>query len=337
MREFEVHPWLQNPHLTTLASGYWPRNLSRLPGATERLFEVEPGTRLLAKCHWQAQPHRHATLVLVHGLEGSSESRYMLGIADKAYAAGFSVLRFNQRNCGGTEHLTPTLYNSGLSGDYRAVLEELSERDALPELLFAGYSMGGNLLLKMAGEFAAQAPMQLRGVCAVCPGLDLAPCADALAEPRNFLYEWHFLSGLKQRLRRKAKLFPDRYRANGFQRLRTLRQWDDAITAPASGYRDADDYYHRASALRVIAEIRVPTLIITAQNDPFVPIASFRNPVFAANPQISLLTPMHGGHCGFLSRAGGDERFWAEARIVEFCRQHSTLASAPRSRVEVES
>src|SRR5574337_1975099 len=124
MLAFEPHPLLRNPHLMTVAAAYWPRRLNRLPRPTERLFQVEPGTQLLAKCHWQAEPQRHPTIVLVHGLEGSSESRYLLGIADKAFRAGFNALRLNQRNCGGTEPLTPTLYNSGLSGDYRAVLAE---------------------------------------------------------------------------------------------------------------------------------------------------------------------------------------------------------------------
>jgi predicted alpha/beta-fold hydrolase len=331
MRTYEPHPLLRNPHVMTVAAAYWPRQLAGLPRATERLFEVEPGTRLLAKCDWQAEPQGHSTVVLVHGLEGSSESRYMLGIANKAFRAGFNVLRFNQRNCGGTEHLTPTLYNSGLSGDYRAVLVELIERDALPEVFFIGYSMGGNLVLKMAGELGAGAPAQFRAVCGVCPGLDLAPCADAVARPDNFLYEWNFLWSLKQRLRRKARLFPGQYPLNGLGRLHTLRQWDDAITAPRSGYRDAVDYYHRASALRVVGEIRVPTLIITAQDDPFVPFASFRDPALTTNPDITLVTPPKGGHCGFISRAGGEERFWAEARVVEFCQQHSTITPAGES------
>lgn len=170
MKEFRPHPWLLNPHVATVAAAYWPRNLSRLAAAAERLFEVEPDTRLLAKCHWQADRRRHPALVLVHGLEGSSESRYMLGIADKAFAAGFSVLRMNQRNCGGTEHLTPALYNSDLSGDYRAVLEELMERDALPEVFFAGYSMGGNLVFENGrGARRASAPRASGRVCGL-PG-----------------------------------------------------------------------------------------------------------------------------------------------------------------------
>src|SRR5690348_13828335 len=117
-RPFEPHPLFRNAHVATVAAACCLRDYSCLPAASERLFEVGPGTRLLARCHWQEVPRRHSTLVLVHGLEGSSESPYMLGIAEKAFQAGFNVLRMNQRNCGGTEHLTPTLYNSGLSEDY---------------------------------------------------------------------------------------------------------------------------------------------------------------------------------------------------------------------------
>ncbi len=332
MLPFEPHPLLRNPHVMTLAAAFWPRHFPRLSRPTERLFEVELGTKLLAQCHWQPEPQRRPTLVLVHGLEGSSQSLYMLGTAEKAFAAGFNALRLNQRNCGGSERLTSTLYNSGLSGDYRAVLAELvdpSGRDALPEIFFVGYSMGGNLVLKMAGELGADAPRQLRGVCAVNPGLDLAACADALAWPQNFLYEWNFLRGLKQRLRYKARLFPGCYPLDGLARVRTLREFDDAITAPAFGYRDANDYYYRASALRAVGQIRVPTLIVTAQDDPFVPFGSFRDPAIAANAHITFVAPARGGHCSFISRFVGEERFWAEARVVEFCREHSALTTAP--------
>jgi uncharacterized protein len=330
-REFEVHPWLKNPHLMTVLAEYWPRNLSGLPRATERLFEVEAETQLLAKCHWQEIPRLHPTLVLVHGLEGSSESRYMLGIAAKACAAGFNVLRVNQRNCGGTEHLTPTLYESGLARDYRAILEELIAKDGLPEIFFGAYSMGGNLVMKMAGEFGDHPPRELRGICAVCPSLDLRASSDASNVRANIFYKWHFLWCFKRRLRRKAKLFPQRYKAKGMWRLQSIRAWHEAITAPTCGYRNADDYYDRASALRVIDRIRVPVLILAAQDDPIVPIAPFRDPRIAANPFITLVTPKYGGHCGFVSRHDGDERFWAEPRLVEFCTQHSEISKARRS------
>jgi predicted alpha/beta-fold hydrolase len=204
-------------------------------------------------------------------------------------------------------------------------MAELVSRDALRGIFFVGYSMGGNLVLKMAGELAAQAPPQLCGVCAVNPGLDLAACADAIALPQNFVYEWNFLHGLKSRVGRKARLFPGRYPVDGLGGVHTLREFDEVITAPAFGFRDADDYYYRSSALRVVGAIGVPALILIAQDDPFVPFASFRDPAIAGNPQITLVAPPQGGHCAFISCFGGEERFWAEARVVEFCCEHSAL------------
>ncbi len=160
MKPFEPHLLLRGPHLQTIGATYWPRRFPRLPQGTPREFEIEPGTKILGECHWQAVPSERPTLVLVHGLEGSSRSGYMMGLAERAFAQGWNAVRLNQRNCGGTESLTPTLYNSGLSGDYRDVLFELIERDSLPQIFFAGYSMGGNLVLKMAGELAAAAHPQ---------------------------------------------------------------------------------------------------------------------------------------------------------------------------------
>ncbi|MFZ1803112.1 MAG: alpha/beta fold hydrolase, partial [Nitrospira sp.] len=144
-----------------------------------RLFPVEPQTQLQGFCHWQGDRMASPTAVLVHGLEGSSESRYMRGIAAKAYRAGFNVIRLNQRTCGGTEHLTPTLYNSGLSGDYRMILNELAHREGLDRIWLIGYSMGGNLVLKAAGELGQTEPA-LAGVAAVCPNINPTVCARAL-------------------------------------------------------------------------------------------------------------------------------------------------------------
>ncbi len=317
---------LRNPHAQTLASSFWPRRFPRLPRSTPREFETEPGTRIRGDCHWQPQSRERPTLVLVHGLEGSSESGYMRGLAERAFVAGWNAVRLNQRNCGGTESLTPTLYNSGLSGDFRAVLVELIERDLLPEIFFAGYSMGGNLVLKMAGELAGAAPRQLRGVAAVCPALELALCVDAVGLPSNFVYQRHFVSGLKDRMRRKAKLFPGKFDLGRMARVRTLREFDDVITATYCGFRDASDYYARSSALQVVGEIRVPALVVMAQDDPFVPFASFSDPAIAKNAHVRLIAPAHGGHCAFISRHGGENRFWAEGCVMEFCREHSTAS-----------
>ena len=290
---------------------------------------MEPGTQVRGDCHWQKEPRRHPTLVLLHGLEGSSDSGYMLGSAEKAWLAGFNVVRLNQRNCGGTEQLTSTLYHSGRSGDSQAVVLGLLERDGLPEIFCAGFSMGGNLMLKMAGDWGSDAPAGLCGIVAIAPALDLAACANALSEPRNFHYERRFVRGLKRRMRYKAKLFPEIYLTNGTIRglrgVRTVRAFDDAITAPFCGFQSADDYYAKSSAMHVLAAIRRPTLIVTAQDDPFVPFSTFDRAAIRDNPEIELLAVRHGGHCGFVSRENGSERFWSEARLVEFCAAQSKL------------
>src|SRR5215469_620095 len=324
--DFQPHPLLKNGHIMTVAAALWRRTFS-LPKPEERLFQVDPDSKILGHCHWQPGKEKFAPLlVLVHGLEGSSDSNYMRGIAEKASRRGFHVIRLNQRNCGGTELLTPTLYNSGMSSDYRAVLQELSG-DGFTQIFFAGYSMGGNLVTKMAGELGDAAPSALRGIAAVCPALNLAACADALERGDNFFYQRHFVGGLMSHYARKADLFPQRYSRNGFGPIRTVREFDDAITAPQFGYKDAEEYYEAAGAKRVIAEVKVPLLLITAQDDPFVPYESLLRVRVNENPHVRFVAPEHGGHCGFVSRWSGEERFWAEERIVEFVEQEAKAGS----------
>jgi predicted alpha/beta-fold hydrolase len=303
----------------TIAAAYWPRQFA-LPKGEARLFRVAEDSQLLGACHWQEGKRRDVPVIaIVHGLEGSCDSNYVQGIAEKAYQRGFHVVRLNQRNCGGSEKLTPTLYNSGMSEDYRAVLEELAEGDGFTQVFFAGYSMGGNLVTKMAGEYGDAPPRVLRGVCTICPALDLAACADALEKRENYFYQRHFVRGLMARYARKAAAFPKIYSQNGFGTIRSVRGFDDAITAPCFGYRDAQEYYDTASARKVVARVRVPMLMITAQDDPFVPYESFLAALIGENPVIQFVAPERGGHCAFISRHGGAERFWAEARVMDFC------------------
>ena len=319
MEKFEPHALLRNGHAMTIAAALVPRRFE-LPPAEDRLFQVDQESRILGRCHWQPGKRRDSpVIVILHGLEGSSESNYVWGIAEKAFRRGFHAVRLNQRNCGGTEALTPTLYNSGMSGDYRAVLEELSSGDGFEQIFFAGYSMGGNLMTKMAGEFGEAAPKALRGVCVVCPAMDLGACADALQRRDNFFYQRHFVKGLMARYARKAKLFPERYAKNGFGAVRSVREFDDKITAPQFGYRDAQDYYDAVGAKKVVAQVRVPMLMVTAQDDPFVPYELFMRANPGRNSSIHFVSPENGGHCGFISNRSGGERFWSEQRIVEFC------------------
>lgn len=318
-------PWLlRNPHLMTIIPRYWPRadSLTDIPHAS-RLFTVEPGTQLLGLCHWQHQRQTAPTVILVHGLEGCAESRYMRGIAAKAYRAGFNVLRMNQRNCGGTEHLTPTLYNSGLSQDYRAIVHELATVDRLTGIWLVGYSMGGNLVLKAAGELEGTEPA-LAGCMAVCPNIDPAQCVTELERPRNWIYQQHFLPRLKARMRRKAVFFPGKWDVARLDSIHTMSQFDDAYTAPDGGYRNAADYYDRAGSHHVLHRITVPTLIITAQDDPFIPYSMFTQPPIRNTRAITLLDPRYGGHCGFFHWGqNGEDAYWAENRILDFLQRKS--------------
>jgi predicted alpha/beta-fold hydrolase len=233
---------------------------------------------------------------------------------------GFNVIRMNQRTCGGTEHLTPTLYNSGLSGDYRAIVKELAQQDGLARIWLVGYSMGGNLMLKAAGELGRSEPA-LAGVAAVCPNIDPTLCARALEEPRNWIYHRHFVVGLKSRLRRKAALFPGKWDLSQLDKVGTISEFDDRYTARDGGYRDGADYYDRAGARHVLDAVSVPTLIITAQDDPFIPYSMFTTPTIQQHETIRVVAPRYGGHCGFFHRSqNGEDSYWAENRIVDFLR-----------------
>ncbi|MEI6669109.1 MAG: alpha/beta fold hydrolase [Acidobacteriota bacterium] len=301
------------------------RRVHGLPTAVPRLFDVEPRTRVLAHCHWQAAPREHPTLVTLHGLEGSSDSHYMLGIADKAVRRGFNVVRLNQRNCGGTEHLSEGLYHSGLTQDVVAVLTELAEHDGLPSIAVAGYSLGGNLALRLAGLRGDTPPPWLSAVCAVSPTLELGACIDAIERRRNRLYEREFMNGLRARIRLKATLQPDRYDITGLEHVRSIRAFDDRYTAPHFGFADAADYYYHMAAMRVVDRIRIPTLVITAEDDPFIPVEPFRDERVTGNPHIHLRITRHGGHCGYIENARGDyDGYWAEQQIVEFAATHAS-------------
>jgi uncharacterized protein len=311
---------LRGGHLQTLASFFLPRHIA-VPPFEDRLVEVELEVRVLCRCHWQRDRANALTIIIVHGLEGSSESGYMLGIAAKGMAAGMNVVRMNQRNCGGTDALSPTLYHSGRSEDVAAVAQNLIAHDRISRLALVGFSMGGNLVLKLAGEWGSQGPPQFRAVAAVCPSVNLAASADALHLPGNRLYEYHFMWKLRQRLRAKARLFPAVFDTSRLRGIRSLREFDDKITAHYCGFDGASDYYQRSSAANVVDRTAVPTLILQAANDPFIRILPETRQKILANPNISFIETEDGGHCSFLAEPDGNDGRWAEQQVVEFLRQ----------------
>jgi predicted alpha/beta-fold hydrolase len=334
---FTPRRFLSNGHLQTIAGNFLPRK-SHLPLPINELVQVSPSsgtqiaTQVLCKCHWQPATVRakRSTVILVHGLEGSADSQYVVGNANKLWQAGANVIRMNMRNCGGIDYemaaLSPTLYHSGLSGDVGAVMRHFLLREKLESIALVGYSMGGNLVLKLAGELGPNAPPQLHSVVGVSPAIDLGPSATALHRPDNRIYERRFLRALMKRYRRKVRLFPQAYDANRAVGIGSLREFDDRITALYSGFESAEDYYYRASAARVVDRIAVPTLILHSLDDPFVTLTSETLGKLHANPKITLLQPESGGHCAFLARRNRrrcesttiDDGYWAESMLLRF-------------------
>lgn len=315
---------LTGGHRMTLYGWGNPRYFPRLPGPTIRYFDVDHDARVLAHCHWQPRPWLHPTIIVLHGLNGSSRAHYMCGIADKAFTLGMNVVRLNQRNCGDTERLSAGLFHSGLTTDARRVIEELASVDGLRAIAVAGYSLGGNLALKLAGQYGENVPSALKAVAAVSPILEIGACVRALELPSNALYQWNFVKDLKRRMVRKDRYWPGRFDLTRLPSIRTVRQFDEVYTAPHFGFASAEDYYHRASAMRVVDQITVPTLIITAEDDPFVPAEPFYDPSVTGNRSITLQVCRYGGHCGFVGeRNGRHDGYWAEDQIVSFVARHA--------------
>jgi uncharacterized protein len=304
-------------HAQTIAGNFLPRR-NELPPPEERLLHVDPEVQVLCHCHWQADRAAATTLLIVHGLEGSSDSQYVIGTGSKAWRAGMNVVRMNMRNCGGTEHLGPTLYNSGMSDDVGVVATALIRDEGLPRVALAGFSMGGNLVLKLLGEWGANAPPQVIAGIGVSPAMDLAASADALHDRANRIYEWKFLLGLKKRIQRKASLYPGRYDTRYLQGLQSLRAFDDQITARYCGFLDAQDYYTRAASAQVLDRIAVPTLILHAEDDPFIRVLPETHSKLTQNPDITYIETEHGGHCAFLAQPNGYDGRWAERQAIAF-------------------
>ena len=330
---FVPRRFLSNAHVQTIAGNFLPR-ANQLPNPVAELVEVSPAsesqisTQVLCQCHWQPVEVRaqRPTAILVHGLEGSADSQYVVGNANKLWRAGANVVRMNMRNCGGTERLSPTLYHSGLSGDVGAVMRFFVEREGLERVALIGYSMGGNLVLKLAGELGEDAPRQLRAVVGVSPAMDLDASATALHKPENRIYERRFLRALLKRFRHKVRLFPRAFDPNRAVGIGSLREFDDRITALYSGFRSAEDYYYRVAAARVVDRIAVPALILHALDDPFVHLTPETVAAIQGNSHITFLQTEHGGHCAFLATSdptNDDDGYWAEATLLRFVLAHA--------------
>lgn len=308
-------PLVRSPHLLTILGNFWPRplDLRRFPVQAE-LFETEPDVQVLVHSQ-NPETAPRGELILVHGLEGSSQAGYARSMAQTALEAGYAVHRFNMRSCGGTEVLSTSNYHAGQTGDLLAVARQLHARRGLP-LYLIGFSLGGNVVLKLAGELGDDAHGWIGGVCGVSTPIDLAACVREIEKPWNALYQWRFLSRLKHRIRTRHQLDPRRYSVDRLDQVLTIFDFDDVYTAQFFGFGGAANYYWTQSSRQFLDFIRVPTLLIQAKDDPLIPFQVFRHPAFERNPHLTLLAVEHGGHIGFISARR--PRFWLDGVIVDW-------------------
>ncbi len=314
---FVPPPLIAGGHLQTL----WPVMLRPRPELAyerERL-ELADGDWIdldwaLAAGPGGARSDRVA--LVIHGLEGHSRRKYVLGMARALLAGGWDVCAMNHRGCSGEPNRLARTYHSGETGDVHAALTRAVSRGGYGRAALVGFSMGGNQVAKYLGEDPGRVPEAVCGGVAVSAPLDLASCVRVLERGASRLYQAYLMRSLKEKIRAKHAAFPAELPLDGLDAMRDFREFDDAYTAPLNGFADAEDYYARNGGGRTLGAVRVPLLVINAKDDPFLGPECYPWDAAGRNAALFLEAPEHGGHVGFVPRGGWPS--WAEVRAVKF-------------------
>jgi predicted alpha/beta-fold hydrolase len=303
-------------HASAHAATTLPTLLRRVPAVpfVRQRLEMDDGDFIDLDCWWTDGQGNGSTVVLCHGLEGNTGRQYMQGMARAFGKRGWNVVGMNYRGCSGQMNRTPGFYHSGATGDLRAVLEHVDRPDR-PVRALVGFSLGGNLILKYLGEDPAATRPNIAAAVAFSVPTDLDDSEVALARTGNWPYRRRFLRKLAAKIRQKAAIFPDQIDPSGLDRVKGLRDFDDLYTAPLNGFRDADEYYLKCSSRQFLPSIQVPSLLISALDDPFLGAKCYPREEARDSACFHLETPARGGHVGF-HQAGGE--YWSEQRAVEF-------------------
>lgn len=319
-RPFHPSPWLPGPHLQTLGG----KLLRRDPGLQLRRARLDTPDGDFLDLDVGPDPRSGAPVVLVlHGLEGSSDRSYVRSTLSALFRAGIRGVAMNFRGCSGEPNRRARFYHSGETGDLRLVLDHLAER--FPDRLLGavGWSLGGNVLLKHLGEEEERGPERVKAAAAVSVPFDLAAGSRKIEKGLwGQLYTRYFLRMLRQKIRVKRHLLKERIDVDGALRAPTLWAFDDLATAPLHGFDDASDYYARSSSSRFLDRIRVPTLLVQARNDPFLPAERLPEKAVAANPKLVPRFTDRGGHVGFVEGPPWAPSFWAEEEAARFLAGH---------------
>jgi predicted alpha/beta-fold hydrolase len=255
-------------------------------------------------------------LIISHGLEGHSRRAYVAGVVREANAQGWDALAWNFRSCSGEMNKTLRFYHSGATDDLKRVIEH-AHRQGYQSIHLVGFSMGGNLSLLYAGRQGRDLPVYVKSVVAFSAPCDLAASSKRLAEWGNKIFMWRFLKDLKEKIEAKALDFPDHVSAEDYHQIKTFQHFDDRYTAPIHGFDDAADYWAKSSCKPVLKNIRVPALLVNAENDPFLAEGCFPYDEARASEWLTLEVPKSGGHVGFIE-INKSQTYWMEKRVVEF-------------------
>jgi len=321
---FQAPWWLPGPHLQTIVPALFARRAA-VRYVRER-WDAPDGDFIDVDRVAVAADRTHApTLVVFHGLEGSAESRYVRGLMAAASALGWQGVAPHFRGCGGTPNRAPRFYHSGDSAEVDWVLRRVkaelaAQRSDTAPIVAAGISLGGNMLLKWLGERGPEAAGIVVAAAAISAPLDLAAGGASLGRGFNRIYAKMFLRTLKAKSRHKLTQHAGLFDRARMEASRDLHAFDDVVTAPLHGYRDADDYWLRASSKPLLRHIAVPTLILNARNDPFLPGSALPG-ADEVSPVVTLQFPERGGHVGFLA-AGPDGSEWMPRRVIRFLASH---------------
>ena len=325
---FRVPRWLRNRHIQTLGAAlrlHAPRPFTPPGSVEERIaFSVDDqddGDEVIGRAWWHAGIEPRATALVIHGVGGTSESAYVVRAARALHRSGMNVVRVSLRGDGEGLQTARAMYHAGLSDDPRRVVEQLARDARVASLVVLGFSLGGNVSLKLAGEWGGDAPTKLAAVAAVSAPLDLVEVSKALERIRTLPYRAWILKGLIGQATSFARAHPKhvKFDPKRLWRVRTIREYDEIVVVPTHGFRDAHDYYARSSSGPRLRDIRVPTLLVHAEDDPMVPGATVKPFFGALPPSVEVAWSDRGGHVGWY--AGLDEDRWVDTWAMKSVRR----------------
>jgi len=299
------------------------RKIDTLPYKRERL---ETPDNDFVDLDWikTVNDNNNRLIIISHGLEGGSNRTYVKGLASLALENSWDILAWNCRSCSGEMNLKPRFYHHGDSTDLASVLSHVSKSSSYSEIVLVGYSMGGSMTTKYLGEGVFQIPTAVKCGIAISTPFDLKGSAAILDGPGMGFYRNRFLKKLGKKIFLKSQKWPEIISHEGFDKIKSFRDFDNRYTAPLHHFKDADDFYKTASANQYLEGITHPFLILNAQNDPFLTKECFPIKIAQKKSNINLDMPGKGGHVGFLQAR--NKYTWSEKRVFEFIQQISTCA-----------